>query len=167
MKYTITKITPVTKFHNPYYLTKLILLTVWKKKINLDYCREMHTSTCTHTGWGVVLMTGFPPLLCQEEHDVGNFFLTLGFHLGLFSCLLTRQWTLLFFFSTGLQVPLICLYNIKWILYVLDNAFCFLLLLTLVLSSSKLWVSLIYLCWVFAFLVWFQAPSYQSRPVFV
>lgn len=28
MKYTITKITPVTKFHSPYYLTKLILLTV-------------------------------------------------------------------------------------------------------------------------------------------
>lgn len=167
MKYTVTKITPVTKFHSPYYLTNLILLIVWKK-INLHCCREMHTSTWTHTGWGVVLMTGFPPLLCQEEYDVGNFFLTLGFHLGLFSCLLTLQWTLVvFYFFTDLQVHLICIHNIQWILYVLDNVFCSLLLLTLVLPSSKLWVSLIHLWWVFAFLVWFQVPSYQPRPVFV
>lgn len=57
----------------------------------------MHTSICTHTEWGGVFMTGFPPLPYQEECDVGNFFLTLAPHLGLFSCLLMLQWALVFF----------------------------------------------------------------------
>lgn len=97
----------------------------------------MHTSTCTHTEWGVVFMTGFPPLPFQKECDAANFFLTPGSTWGYFHVCWCLNGPCFFF--TGLQVHLVCIYNTQCILHVLDNAVCS-LLLTLVLPSSKLWV---------------------------
>lgn len=126
----------------------------------------MHTSTCTHTDWGVVLMTGFPPLPCQEECNVGNFFLTLGSTWGYFHVCWYCNGSCVF--STGLQVHLICIYNIQCILHVMDNAFCSFAPNTS-FALLQVGVSLIYHWWVFASLMWFQAPLnnpglYLSRP---
>lgn len=105
-----------------------------------------------------MLVTGFPPLPCQEECDV--FFVTLVSTWGCFHVrwYFNGPW----FFSLVCE----CIASAFCILHLSDNAFCSLLLLTLVLPSSKLWVPLIYHWWVFASLVWFQAPSYQLSPVF-